>query len=342
MRLPPPSHARDVFRMLCFYEPARGLDGIVERFDFTGVAPAHLQRIVLGAVPKGTPMPPPADIGEYFKSLLASDAFRRVSLRNFLDAFPEKRRLLFVHIPKCAGTDLTAALSERYFALSGTTDNPHWWPPERLFPYLRELALACPFVNTLFVHGHTKLRFYVNQNLVRPGDRIFTVVRDPVDIIVSAINYRIMRLRTDPAGKETDTRLWLRDLGLTTPPALDTREAQLALAKRMLREPKVTESNTLCSALGSGDAATALSNIIASDIEFTDMRRYEAWLQARWRIGASQHANMSTKVLTAAMLDREDRALVESKTVEDQKLYARLVAALDAAAEPCVHGRLFA
>ena len=31
-----------------------------------------------------------------------------------LNAHPEKRRLIFVHIPKCAGTDLTANLGTRY------------------------------------------------------------------------------------------------------------------------------------------------------------------------------------------------------------------------------------
>ena len=43
-----------------------------------------------------------------------SAAFQQEVLTLLLNAFPEKRRLLFVHIPKCAGSDLSHHLMTRY------------------------------------------------------------------------------------------------------------------------------------------------------------------------------------------------------------------------------------
>jgi hypothetical protein len=328
--------------MLGFYDSGRGLDSVLERFDFGSSPPWQLQRIILGAVPPGQRPAIDIDLRIYVKQLLSSDDFRRVAFRNFLDAFPEKRRLLFVHIQKCAGTDLSAALSERYFAVNGTMDNPAWLSVDERFAYLRDLVLAAPFVDTFFVRGHVPLRYYVNQHLIRPGDQIFTVVRDPIDIVVSAVNYRLMRFQADPSGRHTDTRLWLADLGLTQFPSDAPPGDLLGFAKRILRTPRVVPNNMLCQALGTDDAKSALANIVASDIEVTDLNRYEAWLRERWDIPASKHANTSRKFLTVATLDAEDRALIEAMTAEDRSLYSALTKQLDASGRVSIQGRQMA
>jgi len=327
--------------MLAFYESPGGLDAVIARFDFDHVAPWHLDRIVLGAASRRPRPEASTDITEYCKELLSSRDFRRLAIRNFLDAFANKPRLLFVHIPKTAGTDLTNVLSARHFAIDSAIENPNWFTQDALFRHLRELTLACEFADTIFVRGHARLRYYVNQNLIRPGDQVFTIVRDPIDVVISGVNYRLTRLMADPTGRDTDTRLWLRDLGLQRVPQNPSQVELLGLAKRILREPRVIEDNVLCMALGNGDAASALANIVASDIEITDLSRYEAWLSQRWG-AASQHANASTKVLTADTLDTEDRALIEAKTVEDRVLFARLMQVLDASDGTSITGRRFA
>jgi hypothetical protein len=59
-----------------------------------------------------------------------SDQARVVEM--ILNAHPEKQRLIFVHIPKCAGTDLTANLGTRYPVVHQTLADSNWTPPERL------------------------------------------------------------------------------------------------------------------------------------------------------------------------------------------------------------------
>jgi hypothetical protein len=325
--------------MLGFYDSGRGLDSVLERFDFGSTPPWLLQQIMLGAVPADKRPAIDIDLRVYVKHLLSSDDFRRNVLRNFLDAFPEKRRLLFVHIQKCAGTDLTAVLAERYFAVNGAMDNPAWLSVDERFAYLRDLVLAAPFVDTFFVRGHVPLRYYVNQHLIRPGDQIFTIVRDPIDIVISAVNYRLTRFQADPTGRHTDTRLWLADLGLTQFPNDAQPEELLGFAKRILRTPRVIPNNMLCQALGTGDSQSALANIVSSNIEITDLARYETWLRERWDIPASSHHNRSRQVWTAAALDAEDRTLIGTMTAEDRLLYTALTKQLDASGQASISGR---
>ena len=274
MKPRPPTNLRAVFQMFGFYDSGRGLDGVVDRFDFGSTPPWRLQRIILGAMPPSERPPIDCNPSAYVAQLLSSDEFRRNVLRNFLNGFPEKRRLLFVHIQKCAGTDLTEALSQRYFAVDGSMDDPFWLSVDQRFAYLRELVLAAPFVDTFFVRGHVPLYHYVEQKLVRPGDHIFTIIRDPIDIVISAINYRLTRFQADPLGEQTDTRLWLADLGLQQFPG-DAGTSELrGFAKRILRTRAVIPDNILCQALGTGDSQSALANIVSSDIEITDVTRY--------------------------------------------------------------------
>jgi hypothetical protein len=342
MKLRAPRSQREVIRMLALYEEQTGLDGLLARFDFSAIAPWMLDRIVLGQ-PNREPRPPAdTDPAEHVKALLLSNPFRQFALRNLLDAFPEKPRVLFVHVPKCAGTDLTASLQERYFSIDGAVENPGWFTPERRLAYLRGVVLAAEFVDTLFVRGHVPLRYYVNQALIRPGDQVFTVLRDPVDVVISMVNYVLTRLRDDPAGRTPDTRQWLAQLGMQQMPANLTQADWIGFAGRVMREKRVVTDNILCNALGRGDAASALEFMVASDIEITDISRYESWLAQRWGIPESRRANESVKFISRSSLGTEDMGFIESKVTEDRVLYDAVRRRLDATHAVSVRGRVLA
>ena len=328
MRFPPPKNARDVFQMFGLYDKQQGLKSILDRFDLGDASPDHLQRIVLGHVAQGSGVPSSSDGSAYMQELLSSDEFRRPILANFLNAFPEKTRLLFVHIPKCAGTDLAHILSKRYLTISGTIDHPAWFTVEGRFEYLRDLVLSAPFIDTFFVGGHVPLRFYLNRKLIRPHDRIFTIIRDPIDLVISSVNYRLTRLLNDRAGKSPDTREWLNKLGWQSLPDNIHEASAVPLAKQMLRDSQLVPDNTICRSLGDGTSASALANVMKSGIEITDITRYESWLRENWGVPRSARANASRKILTDAILDPADRAIIMQKTEYDSELYCRVMEAL--------------
>jgi hypothetical protein len=178
--------------------------------------------------------------------------------------------------------------------------------------------------------------------LIRPNDQIFTVLRDPVDVIISMMNYVLTRFRDDPVGDTPDTRQWRANMGLRTLPSASDAAGWRDLASRILREPRVVTDNILCNALGRGDAASALDFLVASDIEITDLTRYEPWLAQRWGIARSARANESIKFVTRASLPAEDLALIETKVAEDRILFDRVRQCLDRAGSLSIHGRVVA
>lgn len=340
-RLRAPRNQRELMRMFALYEEATGLDGLLARFNFSHMAPWMLDRVVLGHTAREPRPPADTDPVAHAKALLLSSPFRQFAVRNLLDAFPDTPRLLFVHVPKCAGTDLTWALRERFVSIDSAMENPHWYTAEQRFLYLRQLVLTAPFADALFVRGHVPLRYYVNQNLVRPNDLVFTVLRDPTDVVISMINYVLTRFRDDPEGNTPDTRQWFNALGINRLPAV-SGAGWRDLGRRLLRERRVVADNILCNALGRGDAATAVDFMVASDIEITDLQRYEPWLARRWGIGRSARANESVKFIQRADLAPDDLALIGQKTAEDRVLYDRVRACLDQAGSAAIPGRALA
>lgn len=189
------------------------------------------------------------------------------------------------------------------------------------------------------MRGHVPLRFYVNQGLIRPGDQVFTVLRDPLDMVVSVVNYVLTRLAADPEGKSPDTKQWRGWLGIAHLPARADDGAWHALAGRVLRERRIVANNIICHALGRGDTASTLDYLRISDIEIPDVPRYETWLRARWNIGQSGRANESVIFIRREGLDAEDRALIASKTAADRAVFDLVRARLDTVTTPSIRGR---
>lgn len=131
--LPAPATPRDTFRLFPFFDRSYGLSDLLARLDFTARQPRNVCYAVFGALPT------PGDLNEFaangyaprdhLNQLLMSAAFQQEVLTLLLNAFPEKRRLLFVHIPKCAGSDLSHHLMTRYPSIDQRLMEERWNMP---------------------------------------------------------------------------------------------------------------------------------------------------------------------------------------------------------------------
>lgn len=338
LKLRPPRNRFDVIRMLGLFDQSAGLDDMLAHFDLARLPAAGVDRIVLG--PTGG-RPPPTDgldPGARVRMLLRSDRFRAVALRNVLETFPNKRRLIFVHIPKCAGSDLTELLRRSHLAIEGAIANPDWYAPDELLKYLHDIVLAATFVDDFLVCGHVPLPFYLGNGLIRPDDSIFTVVRDPTALVVSQVNYILTLMSRDPNGRNPGTRRWLDQLAIDGPrPGMSAAE-RLALGRAVLRDARMVPANTICRSLGTGESVSAMAAIVASDIEITDTTRYEAWLAERWGIPESPRGNQSDPFLTLNTLDADDRAVIATLTAEDRRVYAAIMRRLDTTSATSIRG----
>jgi hypothetical protein len=115
--LPPPSDPRGLFEALALLDDTSSVQDLVPRFNFDGLKAKHVHFAVFGhSVAERTddnPVPRSYSARRDMNNLLMSDDFQKNIIALFLRAFPEKRRLIFIHVPKCAGTDLSAHLMER-------------------------------------------------------------------------------------------------------------------------------------------------------------------------------------------------------------------------------------
>ena len=325
--LPMPRTTRELFELFALYQPSDGLSGLLDRIDFADVRPLQVYQVAHGRAPERIELVVPGgdySPREHLKGALLSGEFRESTLRKFLTAFPEKRRDVFIHIPKCAGTDLILNLGRRRLLLPKMIEVESWVSVEEFFAALSGLAQAIPYYDAFFVYGHMILGDYIGQAGIRAGDRIFSVLREPIDIMLSQANYVVTRLRQDPLGKDPDTREILGLLGIEGLPdpvsVGDLRE----LAMRALFHPGIAQPNRTSFYLGNPDAPTytaAMTNIVMHNVELTTTEHYARWLGERWGITAETRANVSDHWLTRDDLTGDLAEQLKQGTEEGQKVY---------------------
>ena len=321
-----PRTPRQTFSSLLLYDDRQGLYNLLRQMDFDQSSPEQTACAVLGECSSETRslieshVDSPRDL---MNELLLSQEFRENILRLLLDAFPEKRRLLFVHIPKCAGSDLGLHLASRYANISERLRTPHWINDSQMFEGLSKAVRELHFSDAIFVSGHINLSDYMNQQLPRPSDHLFTILRDPVDIGISQVNYVLTRLRTD-AGRgqfQPDTQGWLELLGLQALPD-DLSETYLVrLGMESLHNRMLVMANAMCSWLGGGSAATVVKRLAELRVEVTNTQNYSQWRRQRWGIQTNTRTNESTKFLTRDNIGHENIDYLRERSPEDAKLY---------------------
>lgn len=339
--LPAPTTPRQLLSLFLLFDREKGLPSMLNHVDLTGVSRRHLFGVVLGRMPEN---PTVAADGDAFVprqalgNMLNGAEFQTKIRELVLNAFPEKRRIVFVHIPKCAGSDLIALLRRRHpmvhvhLAMPGITQKPE------LFGAIRDIVAGAQFSDSILATGHTPLRWYRERNLIRPEDDLFTVVRDPRGMIYSYISFILTRLKTFAGTKRNDTTGWLRAIDMEEI-APDPSNAYLAeLGSRLLRARNVTTPNMICNNLGKGDADSARDAIVHTNIEITDTRRYSEWKRTRFNVDSDRRINESLPLFTPDIATSADRALIDDMAEEDMKLYEPLAAALAASPTPSLRG----
>ena len=68
--------------------------------------------------------------------------------------------------------------------------------------------------------------------------------------------------------------------------------------------------NPLCEYLGDGTFKSALSAILRSDIEITDIAQYDLWFEQKFGIPTGLRENVSEKILKLLELESEDIKLL--------------------------------
>jgi hypothetical protein len=335
---PAPRFPRALFELFALHVPGQGIESILDLVDFAGVNEAAIwaafghkigqQSQRAGYVPR-----------LHLHYMLHSPDFHERARQLLLNAYPGKRRAIFVHIPKCAGTDMTALLRRHYPTLQKAAFDPTV-PAADLFTTLRDTVLGLRYSDTIALTGHERLAFYHRQfSLVRPQDWVFTIVRDPRAMLYSHLCYILTVCRDAPRTGRPDGLLWLKLLDLKAIPEHASAAYLADLARALLAREDITPRNTLCNFLGDGTANSALEAIIASNIEITDTARYPAWRAEKFPHAAASHVNPSHPYFTPDQAEAADLDRIAELTAEDRLLYAAIAAAFARNDQLSIRGR---
>ena len=325
--VPAPANVRQMLLALAMYDPARGLDSVLDRFAFEGVSRRQVYNAVLARGPEsiktaisGANYNPRAHMAKS----LGSEEFQTRIRELALNAFPEKRRLIFIHIAKCAGTDLLTTLQRHFPYLHHHQALPNVTNGAELFESLRDFAMMVNLSDSIAISGHVPLRWYLDKKLVRYEDDLFATVREPRELMYSFISFILTRLVMHQGTKRTDTTNWLGHIGMTEIEPDPSPGYLVELGGRLLRAKGVTNPNMLCRNLGRGDLTSAIEAIVTTDIEITDTSRYSAWRKQKFGFEPARRINPSQPLFTPASATKADRQVIEEMVAEDAPLYEKI------------------
>jgi hypothetical protein len=305
IRVPAPRNSRELFRLFSLYDKETGIAGLADRINFENVTSSQLYFSILRRPPETRRLigqdNTSFDPKQRFCEMICSDEFQSRLICLLLGSFPEKRRMIHIHIPKSAGSHFFARVAPLYPCINNLIEVPDWTSKQELMEILSGFASIVDFFEFLMVQGHLTLN-YVTQDIgVRFGDEISTVVRDPVMSAISMANYVAGRLLADPMGTCPDTRQWLDLLGMDSLPESGADACIRTVATAALGDDRITPVNPICHYLGDGTSESAINNIVVNNVELTDTRRYDRWLETRWNTPTGSRINQSLPIL-----DRDD------------------------------------
>ena len=161
---------------------------------------------------------------------------------------------------------------------------------------------------------------------------MLTVVRDPIDIAISSINYLLTRFQAN-LGKErieADVQDWMTALGIHALPPQMTPQFVRDVSHLALYNPNITQPNLLCHFLGGGTIEEVVATLARHHVELTSMSGYAQWLQAEWGVTTTTRMNVSTKYISLTSLPHQDLAYLQALSSEDRRLYELVEQRLEA------------
>ena len=320
----PTTHAA-LFEMMKAIPSEGGLQKWANRFDWRGQSVAQIYQTVLARPQQEDEKRNSVGLMEpkaAFLTALQSAEFQTTTIRRICNAFPERQRLFFVHIPKCAGNTFSNGIAQRVSTFQFTLEDMSWVLPLEVIDNLSLASSKMAGSSSLFFYGHRPLKPLLESGLYRHGtDRIIFVIRHPLDILVSEANYiaeTIINSERDGIQR-ADVIDWKRSLGIES-----VNDDPKTFALKVIGAVGVTFINSLCTYLGGSDFPSTCRLLSAVAVEITDITRCDQWLADEWKVEATEGPrNVSSKILS-----REDIPPsfdIGGRISEDLKLYEFLM-----------------
>lgn len=321
-------------------EPAQ-LEGL-----FRDALAGHVQRLrdtyqaCLGRLPEaafGNVDYPDSDAAaRHLAASLTCDEFLNSIASQLAASYPTAPRKFFLHIPKTAGSSVKVGFdkSGNYFVWDLSFDRRDVLLGEKSWGWLFQ-QLGFQHVlhsRPIIIAGHVEARALLNRRVVRSFDDVFTVVRHPEEMVVSALNYAFTTIIEKP-GREDAIRFgsWVEAAGFEVPSSREEVTADMVEAILLSGSIGFEWSRILHRYLSLDETISgALDAISVLDMDVVDFGGLIEYMKSRHDIELPVENRSHHFVPDFASLSRRARIHVLSEICrEDLALYDVLVRLMD-------------
>jgi hypothetical protein len=343
-----PNRPRELFDMFAVMGVTASTEGLLRGIEMKLAEPRAATFTVLARWPTSEEVAEfatPYRAQPHLRRMIKSLEFRQNLAARILMVFPERRRLLFVRLPRCAGETVMQALEAHHPVLPLDTADDRFRDSDELartlgrilgrFDITSTIAVALPALAAFTTPGTGDglLRWHSAEPVARPTDTVFCVLRPPRDLALSEVNALLTELRAAPQAAMLPASLREKIGPL---PSGNDIAGWRGVGRKLLGE--VISVNPVCRALGDGTAARALENCARLPIQLVGLARYGEWARVALGPMEEQGRIAAEPILRRDDLTPRDRELLDGCIAEDDIFYRRFEAKLTANVLPAILG----
>lgn len=205
-----------------------------------------------------------------------------------------------------------------------------------MFLAIKHVVLEMGCSDTIFISGHTHLGTYQSWtgNGIRAEDQVFTVIREPLDCILSQVNYVLTRIFSVQSPAQPDTVGWRKLFAIEDLDQRESRDWVVQLARRILRNKGVVVPNVTCAYLGGAGYDESLAKTVAHDLEVIELKHLDSWSEERLGVTRATRLNTSEKFVSINDFSPDDLDYARSIVTEDSRYYQAIASSYER------HGKL--
>jgi len=261
---------------------------------------------------------------DFATTFMESHEFAFTHIDRFFEMFPHLKRFLILHVRKCGGSTVNEGVnrSPQFSALnSGEILVKNYVGPRFTYYFHMMKSLTREEVKFITVQGHVPASYIFSRKWKRENDKVYCLVRDPVEIIVSYINFvltGIFNQSDDSSSLQRSERLGISGRKFSR------REEMIELVPAVLEHEILKEPplfNPICQMVGmTPDFKSAVDMAGSLDITFVDTRSTTKFMEMNDIVLPGKY-NESIKFVDFRDLRREDAFTVMDLVGEDLKLW---------------------
>ena len=350
---PAPNRMRQLLELFMAMGPSASFQTLMRSIDLKALDPQSVIFMVLGRWP--TPkevreVERPYKAWPHLQSLLRSPEFRQRISRAACDAFPERRRLLYVRIPSSGGRRVYGTINSKHPILPADLTDKRFNNPTVLAQALGTVFGRMNVSNALAIVQPTLSVFVDPPQPARPaadpldwhipivpcrtGDLLFTVIREPAERALAYVNGELSAIK---AGETAIPDPVMRNLDMSVQDpanlsAADLRQIGGALLRHTLHK------NPICQALGDGTADGTLEACLCAPVNLVPIEKFTIWGRTAFDLIPPEGPTPPETILRPEDLTPADRDILAEATAQDRIIYDRFKTRLASGGIPSVTG----